>query len=108
MRLFDEMEKCFPEMEKHFTQEFYAQDRLSYWGQQQVRDAFWRWTQQHFLSEENELVRLFRHSGVHRSEAMTSELINWFLYDLCAKDDAIRADIAPVQEIRYRSSRRVL
>ena len=104
MKLFEEMEKCFPEMEKHFRSVYVPDALLGFWMQAYNRDEFFFWTRTHFLVGENTLVDLFRQTGIRSRETMTAELVRWFLYDLCSKDEIIRADIAPVLESMYRSS----
>lgn len=108
MKLFDEMEKCFPEMEKHFMERFYEQEWLTFWGLRMNQDEFFAWTFERYFLEENELMHLFRQSGVTIRADMAHELITWFLYDLCARDEIIRADIAPVLQSRRQSRRLVL
>ena len=107
MKLFDEMEKCFPEMEKHYKKAFYAEDWLLFWGLSSNREDFFYWTLNRFCREENSMTALFREVGVYDSAVMTNELIRWFLYDLCSKDPVIRADISLVRRSAYQSLRQV-
>lgn len=108
MRLFDEMEKCFPEMEKHFRERFNEQDWLTFWGLRMNQDEFFAWTFRSYFLEESELMELFCQAGVNNRADMAHELITWFLYDLCSKDEIIHADTAPVLQSKHRSRRQVL
>jgi len=103
MKLFDEMEKCFPEMEKHLMECYEPNEEIFFWLRQENRYDFQLWTIIRFLANENELTTLFRQAGVDTADQMACELIRWFLYDRQTKRTLSREDTLAVQESEYQS-----
>ena len=101
MRLFDEMEKCFPEMEKHY-QKLMPPDDI-YWTKaidDGIRFEMYRWIETNYLEkEETILFQFFCMAGVSRKRRMAMIMYEWMLYDISTRKRHLnRADISPAQE----------
>lgn len=82
MKLFDEMEKCFPEIEKQWDE--YFEILADYYFTPSVIDGVkWelcQWISERFLNPEGELYSLFQQAGIDQPKSMGMLMIEWMHY----------------------------
>ncbi len=83
MKLFQEMEKCFPEMRKHRDDLFlqYSQQAGSLDVSAQVKRELIRWIRETYLDEHSRLYHLFMAAGICSRHAMAHYMLSWHIYD---------------------------
>lgn len=82
MKLFDEIEKCFPEMEKQFKT-LHPRKRNGRWSTiiSPANLFLRRWIDETLLTEDSELYRLFKQAEqLLEREEMSCILMDWFIF----------------------------
>ena len=82
MKLFDEMEKCFPEIEKQWDKIFFllGDDFLIPSTIQGAETVLCNWIIEHYLEPESELYCLFVQAGFQNPRHMGKLMIDWMHY----------------------------
>jgi len=83
MKLFDEIEKCFPEMEKQWE---YMLDEtsdllMSAELHRNIKSVMNMWTVEHCLQKDGELYQLFCQAGVENRMCMADKMLEWLFYE---------------------------
>ena len=79
MKLFDEMEKCFPETEKHWDEMMEALEDLYLTSDlvQAAQTILCDWIIEQYLHPDGELYALFVQAGVERDRQMAALIVEW-------------------------------
>ena len=88
MKLFDEMEKCFPEIEKHWDELFQEIPEDAFILPGMVKDICFIlevWMMDEYLGEEGELRALFEQAGFREPKQMARVMLEWMHYVRCSE-----------------------
>ena len=102
MKLFDEMEKCFPEIEKHWK-DLYDQ-ALEYLMTashvEGLRIILKEWIIETYLADDSELYQLFCLADFENKMSMAGKMVEWMYYVRSTErnSDISQTDTFPVQE----------
>ena len=79
MKLFDEMEKCFPETEKQWDEIIEAQDGwlLTPMLVQAAETVLCDWVIEHYLLQDSKLHALFVQAGITSERQMAALIVEW-------------------------------
>ena len=78
MRLFQEIEKCFPEMRKHRIEWLKRNPTL---GDSQAKSDMILWIEATYLQENSSIYQLFWKAGVKTRRTMANHMLIWHMYD---------------------------
>ena len=83
MKLFNAIEKCFPEMERQFRT-YHPRWHDGCWSTMisPAHFSLRRWVMETMLSEDGELYGLFKQAGQLEKDEMASLMTDWFIYYL--------------------------
>ena len=102
MKLFDEMEKCFPETEKQWDQmiEALGDMYLTPSVLMMVETLLVEWVMKRYLRPAGELNVLFVQAGIEEEAQMAELIVKWMHYarHSVGKPYVSRTDIFPAQE----------
>ena len=83
MRLFQALEKCFPEMRKH-KDWLWSQHPNEYWTEAHIadlkEDMIW-WITHTYLDEHGMIYQLFRMANYETKHQMASDILVWHIHD---------------------------
>ena len=84
MILFEEIEKCFPVLEKHYEEEMYErwEIRGEYSASRDTREFLRCLLMDEYLFKGSELYSLFRRAGVAEPYYMAEHILQWFYFYL--------------------------
>lgn len=84
MKLFNAIEKCFPEMRKH-RDWLWAQHPAEYWKDEEhlfeIKEELKQWIAQRYLDESSMIYQLFWMAGVKSKRLMASQMLSWHICD---------------------------
>jgi len=101
MRLFQALEKCFPEIRKHKDALYHAHPK-EYWTEERLMDLkeeLTGWIMKEYLYEESIIYQLFRKASDYQTKySMASQILIWHIYDWNIENAFSRTDTSPAQE----------
>ena len=101
MKLLDEMEKTFPELEKVYDEILLQhREQLDFWHvMKAAKDETACYAMEAFLKEGSALLEWFECAGFSSRWKMAQTLTEWMLFWKCANQNVLsRSGNAPVQE----------
>lgn len=107
MRLFQAIEKCFPEMRKH-KDWLFAQKPKDYWSEDrlyELKDQMCQWIMDEYLDEQTCIYQLFLQAGVTSRHSMAAQMLVWHIYDWNIEHKSAqlsRTDTSPVPPLEHQ------